>query len=115
MTKYSRGLGALARTAGVTAAMLALSGFVSDGPRAASADYRAYLGEISLVGFNFAPNGWVPADGRSLLIDEHQALFQLLGTTYGGDSTTTFNVPTLVAPAQGMTYVISLFGTYPTP
>lgn len=115
MTRHSRRLGTLARTACATTALLALSGFVSDGPAAASSDAMPYIGEISLVGFNFAPNGWLPADGRSLPIDEHEALFGLLGTKYGGDGTATFNLPTLAAPQQGMVYVISVYGQYPNP
>lgn len=115
MAMRSRRLGVLARTACATAALLALSGFVSDGPDAASSDSFRYLGEISLVGFNFVPSGWAPADGRSLRIDEHEALFGLLGTKYGGDGTTTFNLPTLAAPQQGIAYVISLYGQYPAP
>lgn len=115
MTRYSRVPRTLARTVCATAALLALSGFVSDGPRAESSDGTPYLGEISLVGFNFAPNGWFPADGRSLPIDEHEALFGLLGTKYGGDGTSTFNLPTLAAPQQGMVYVISMYGQYPNP
>jgi microcystin-dependent protein len=115
MTRHSHRLGAVARTACATVALLALSGSVSDGPDAASADIMSHIGEIALVGFNFAPNGWVPADGRSLPIAENEALFGLIGTTYGGDGSSTFNVPKIDAPAQGMIYVIALFGVYPSP
>jgi microcystin-dependent protein len=52
-----------------------------------------YVGEIRLVGFNFAPQGWIPCDGRLLAISEYDVLFTLLGTTYGGDGQTTFAVP----------------------
>lgn len=114
MTRHSRRLGALTRTACATAALLALSGFISEGPDAASADIASYIGEIALVGFNFTPNGWVPADGRSLQMDENEALFGLIGTTYGGDGATTFNVPKLDPPAPGMMYVIALYGAFPT-
>ena len=110
-----RALARTARTACATVALLALSGFISDGPDAASADIVSYIGEIALVGFNFTPNGWVPADGRSLSMNEHEALFGLIGTTYGGDGATTFNVPKLDPPAPGMAYVIALYGAYPTP
>lgn len=114
MTRHFRQLGTLARTAFATAALLALSGFVSNEPTRPSADASDFLGEISLVGFNFAPNGWAPADGRSLQISDYQALFELIGTTYGGDGTTTFNLPTIAAPQQGMIYAISLFGQMPS-
>lgn len=54
-----------------------------------------YVGEIRLLGFNFAPVGWIPCDGRLLAIAEYDVLFVLLGTTYGGDGQTTFAVPDL--------------------
>ena len=54
-----------------------------------------YVGEIRLLGFNFAPLGWIPCDGRLLSIAEYDTLFTLLGTTYGGDGQSTFAVPDL--------------------
>ena len=114
MTRFSRRLGATVRTACATAALLALSGAVGEGPGAAAADADTFVGEISLVGFNFTPNGWVPADGRALQMDENQLLFGLIGTTYGGDGASTFNVPKLAPPVQGMQYVIALFGAFPS-
>lgn len=54
-----------------------------------------YVGEVRLVGFTYAPPGWVPCDGRTISINDNEALFQLLGTTYGGDGVNTFNVPDL--------------------
>jgi microcystin-dependent protein len=54
-----------------------------------------FLGEIRLVGFNFAPTGWALCDGRLLPINQNQALFALLGTMYGGDGRTTFALPDL--------------------
>jgi microcystin-dependent protein len=54
-----------------------------------------YVGEIRVVAFNFAPPGWYPCDGRTLSISEDEVLFQLIGTTYGGDGQSTFNVPNL--------------------
>jgi len=52
-----------------------------------------FIGEIRFVGFNFAPTGWLPCDGRLLPIVQYQALFSLLGTYYGGDGRTTFGIP----------------------
>jgi microcystin-dependent protein len=63
-----------------------------------------FLGEIRLVGFNFAPNGWAFCNGQILSITQNTALFSLLGTTYGGDGMTTFALPNLqgrVAVHQG--------------
>jgi len=54
-----------------------------------------YLGEIRMVGFNFAPQGWALCNGQTLSISANNALFALLGTTYGGNGTTNFNLPDL--------------------
>jgi len=56
-----------------------------------------YLGEIKLVSFNFAPKGWAFCNGQTMEINQNQALFSLLGTTYGGNGTTTFQLPNLQA------------------
>lgn len=59
----------------------------------------AYTGSIFAVGFNFAPQNspgtWALCDGRLYNINDYQALYSLLGTTYGGDGVTTFGVPDL--------------------
>jgi len=54
-----------------------------------------FLGEIRLFGFNFAPLGWATCDGQLLSIAGNQALYSLLGTTYGGDGRVTFSLPDL--------------------
>ena len=54
-----------------------------------------FLGQISMVGFNFAPRGWAECAGQLLSISQNSALFALLGTTYGGDGRTTFGLPDL--------------------
>jgi len=54
-----------------------------------------YIGTIQMVGFNFAPSGWAMCQGQLLPISQNMALFSLLGTTYGGDGTTTFALPNL--------------------
>jgi microcystin-dependent protein len=56
-----------------------------------------YLGELRLFSFGFAPEGWASCDGRGLPIQGNQALFSLLGTTFGGNGQTTFNLPDLRA------------------
>ena len=53
----------------------------------------SFIGEIGLFGGNFAPGGWMVADGQLLQISQHTALFSILGTTYGGDGRTTFALP----------------------
>ncbi|MBF9221175.1 phage tail protein [Hymenobacter ruricola] len=55
----------------------------------------AFVGEIRLMSFPFAPKGWAYCQGQTLPINQNQALFSLLGTTYGGDGVTTFRLPDL--------------------
>lgn len=54
-----------------------------------------YIGEIRMFGGNFAPVGWMLCQGQLLPISEYEALFQLIGTTYGGDGQSTFGLPDL--------------------
>jgi microcystin-dependent protein len=56
---------------------------------------QAYIGEIRAVSFNYAPKGWQLCNGQLLAINQFQALFAILGTTYGGNGTTTFALPNL--------------------
>jgi hypothetical protein len=82
-------------------------------------DSYCVLGEIKLIAGSSLPTNWTLADGRSLQISQNIALFSLLGTTYGGDGMTTFNLPDLrgaepkgAGPA-GVNYGICLSGSYP--
>src|SRR5687767_10250188 len=54
-----------------------------------------FMSEIKLVSFNFPPKGWALCNGQFLPINQNQALFALLGTTYGGNGQTTFALPNL--------------------
>jgi microcystin-dependent protein len=56
-----------------------------------------YIGEIRMFAGNFAPAGWAFCQGQPMPISENEALFQLLGTTYGGDGESTFNLPNLAS------------------
>lgn len=56
---------------------------------------ESYLGEIRMFAGNFAPQDWAFCNGQLLNISENEALFVLLGTTYGGDGQTTFKLPDL--------------------
>ena len=56
---------------------------------------QPYVGEIRIFAGNFAPNGWMFCEGQVLPISEHETLFQLIGTTYGGDGESTFALPDL--------------------
>jgi microcystin-dependent protein len=66
-----------------------------------------FLSEIKIMSFNFAPKGWALCNGQLLPINQNQALFSLLGTTYGGNGQTTFGLPNLqgrVAMHMGQTH-----------
>ncbi|HQU84918.1 MAG TPA: tail fiber protein [Pyrinomonadaceae bacterium] len=54
---------------------------------------QPFIGEIKIFSYNFAPRFWALCNGQSLAINQNQALFSLLGTTYGGNGVTTFNLP----------------------
>jgi Phage Tail Collar Domain len=98
-----------------------------------------YLGEVRAFGFNFCPQGWLPADGRNMPIAQNQALFSLLGASFGGNGYTSFSLPDLrgrtpigagpsvslgqLSSAQpgsqsrflGMTWCIAVDASYPYP
>ncbi len=72
-----------------------------------------FLAEIRIVSFTFAPKGWAFCNGQLLRIDQNQALFSLLGTTYGGDGRTNFALPNLQARAPmhvGLAHVLGEAG-----
>src|SRR5215210_3159178 len=56
---------------------------------------QPYVGELRMFAGNFAPAGWMFCEGQLLPISENEALFQLIGTTYGGDGQSTFGLPDL--------------------
>src|SRR5436189_5828504 len=56
---------------------------------------QPYVGEIRMFAGNFPPVGWAFCSGQTLPISENETLFQLIGTTYGGDGQETFNLPNL--------------------
>lgn len=73
-----------------------------------------YVGEIRMFAGNFAPAGWMLCQGQTLPISENEVLFQLIGTTYGGDGQETFNLPNLqsrvpihVGTGGGSTYQLA--------
>jgi microcystin-dependent protein len=70
---------------------------------------QPYVGEIRMFGGNFAPVGWALCNGALLPISEYDVLFNLIGTTYGGDGQSTFALPNLqsrVPVHQGPGFVI---------
>jgi len=58
---------------------------------------QPYVGEIRMFAGNFPPVGWLFCEGQQLSIAENEVLFQLIGTTYGGDGQETFNIPNLAS------------------
>jgi microcystin-dependent protein len=65
-----------------------------------------FIGEIKVISFNFPPKGWAFCNGQLLPINQNQALFSILGTTYGGNGVTTFALPNFqgrmpIHPGQG--------------
>lgn len=78
-----------------------------------------YIGQIQLFPFNFAPVGWLLCDGSSLPVASYQALYSLIGTNFGGNGTTTFQIPDLrnsnpLDSTNQMKYYIAVNGMYPT-
>lgn len=74
---------------------------------------QPYVGEIRMFGGNFAPAGWMFCEGQLLPISENEVLFQLIGTTYGGDGQATFALPDLrgrLPIHQGNGYILSETG-----
>jgi microcystin-dependent protein len=72
-----------------------------------------FLTEIRICSFNFAPKGWALCNGQTLPINQNQAIFALLGTTYGGNGQTTFALPNMqgsVAIANGSGFTLGQRG-----
>jgi microcystin-dependent protein len=85
---------------------------------AAKAQDTPFVGEVIITGHNFCPTGWAPMNGQLVPISENEVLFQLIGTTYGGDGQSTFALPAarpiVSATGAALTQCISLFGIFPT-
>lgn len=76
------------------------------GTNQTQAQTNPFIGEVIMFGGNFAPRGWAFCDGQLLAISQNEALFSILGTTYGGDGRTTFALPDLrgravIGPGNG--------------
>jgi len=74
---------------------------------------QPYVGEIRMFAGNFAPAGWMFCEGQLLPISENETLFQLLGTTYGGDGESTFALPDLrgrIPIHQGSGFILAETG-----
>src|SRR5436305_14963357 len=74
---------------------------------------QPYVGEIRMFGGNFNPSGWMFCDGALLPISEFETLFNLIGTTYGGDGQSTFALPDLrgrIPMHQGNGFILAESG-----
>lgn len=83
-------------------------------PIRASSTADPILGQIILFPYGSAPLGWVECDGRTMYRVQNQALYSLIGTTFGGNGTTTFNIPDLrnKEPITGTKYYMATMGLY---
>ncbi len=75
-----------------------------------------FLGQISLFPYNFAPQGWAFCEGQLLQIEQNQALFALIGTTFGGDGVRNFALPDLKgkAHAPNLHLCMAMEGVFPS-
>jgi microcystin-dependent protein len=97
--------------------MVGIAMSLSANPCAAGGD--PFLGEIDTFAFNFCPVNWAPLNGQLLQISQNQALFSLLGVTYGGDGKTTFALPTgkpvfTLTPGAPVIQCIAMTGIFPS-
>lgn len=80
-------------------------------------DRATFLGEVKLMAIGFSPQGWMPCEGQLLKIKGHEALYSLLGPTFGGDGKETFGLPRLPGPQDGtqkfLQYHIAIEGAWP--
>jgi microcystin-dependent protein len=89
---------------------------MSGGAKAQAVD--PFIGQIETFSFAFCPHGWLPTKGQLVSITNYSVLFQLIGTTYGGDGVTTFALPkTRVLTTTNnvhLTQCISTLGVFPS-
>ncbi|MCB2376437.1 phage tail protein [Hymenobacter sp. BT635] len=92
---WLKGLSALLGTSllSAPAALLAAPAPAAPVPASALVGGEEYIGMVRMLADFVVPQGWVICDGRELPISQHPALFAIIGTTYGGDGTTTFALP----------------------
>jgi len=75
------------------AAGMAMPGGLAAGSRRAATGNEFFVGEIIMVAFDLVPEGWAKCEGQQLKINDFPALYSLIGATYGGNGSTTFNLP----------------------
>jgi len=72
-----------------------------------------YIGQVFLFAGDFSPRDYMECKGDLLEVSQNEALFSILGTTYGGDGRTTFALPKISRPEKGGMYVIAVYGRFP--
>lgn len=74
-----------------------------------------YLGTIELFPYSFIPRDWKHCNGEILQINQYQALYAIIGKTYGGDGVNTFALPNFIGyePIGGLRYCIAVYGLFP--
>jgi microcystin-dependent protein len=75
----------------------------------------AYMGSMMLFAGNYAPHSWMECDGQRMMIAQNQALFSILGTTYGGDGLESYMLPDMRKQSlpAGLRWIICVAGPYP--
>lgn len=111
--------GAAMRRHLLVALTLALTAAIAMPDRASAQASQPFIGEVETFAFDFCPKGWLPLNGQLLAISDYEVLFNLIGTTFGGDGATTFALPTAkpVFTADNRTTMlpcISMFGVFPS-
>ena len=74
---------------------------------------NAFIGTIIQFAGNYVPQNWMPCSGATLDIKNHEALFSVLGTNYGGDGVHNFKLPDMPSPQYGPLWIICVQGEYP--
>jgi len=72
---------------------------------------EGYIGQVILYAGNRVPNNWMSCDGQLLSVRNHEALYSIIGNTYGGD-VNTFNLPK-IEPLENVKHIICVVGIYP--
>ena len=73
-----------------------------------------FFAAIKLVAFNYDPINFMACDGRLLNVQQYQALYALIGCTFGGDGRNTFALPKLESPQKGLHWIICTNGLWPS-
>lgn len=92
-----------------------IAAFIGGSPHVKAANVSdPAIGQIGLFSFNYVPYGWCACDGGSLPVNQADALFALIGTTFGGDGATAFNLPNLKdkSPMKGLNYCMAVQGVF---